>query len=118
MIFRQRSSLSSLPSFKANIDMRASLFQRLRVLAELFKRELQVYRLTLKDPRTPMLAKLLLGLAIGYTLLPFDFIPDFIPIIGHLDDVIIVPTLIILALKLIPTEVVTECRSRVIPADR
>ena len=69
-----------------------------------------MYRLVRKDPRTPMLAKILLGLAVGYALLPFDPIPDFIPVIGHLDDLIIVPGLIILALQLIPVEVVADCR--------
>ena len=64
---------------------------RLRSVGKDLKRELKVYRLVLRDERTPRSARFLLGLAVGYTLLPFDLIPDFLPIIGHLDDVIIVP---------------------------
>ena len=59
------------------------------------------------------MAKFLLWLAIGYVLLPFDLIPDFIPVLGQLDDVLIVPGLIYLALKMIPQEVIAECRERV-----
>jgi len=89
---------------------------RLKAAARAFKRELRVYQLVLRDPRTPKLAKILLGLAVGYVLLPFDLIPDFIPVIGHLDDVIIVPGLVFFALKLIPTEIVAECRLKVTAA--
>jgi uncharacterized membrane protein YkvA (DUF1232 family) len=64
-----------------------------------------------------LLAKVLLGMAIGYLLLPIDLIPDFIPVIGHLDDLVIVPGLIYLALKMIPDEVVAECRRKVTEAD-
>jgi uncharacterized membrane protein YkvA (DUF1232 family) len=64
-----------------------------------------------------MLAKVLLGTAIGYLLLPFDLIPDFIPVIGQLDDLLIVPGLIYLALKMIPDEVMAECRRKVTEAN-
>ncbi|HEX2623535.1 MAG TPA: YkvA family protein [Phototrophicaceae bacterium] len=77
------------------------------------KREFQVYRLVAQHPDTPRLAKLLLGAAIGYLLLPFDLIPDFLPVIGHLDDAVIVPGLMVLALRLIPAEVIVECRAKV-----
>ena len=93
--------------------MTTSPLQKLKTIGRAFKRELRVYQLVLKDPRTPKLAKVLLGLAIGYGLLPFDLIPDFIPIIGHIDDVLIVPGLVFLALKLIPVEIVAECRHKV-----
>jgi uncharacterized membrane protein YkvA (DUF1232 family) len=85
----------------------------LRDMAQRLKTEFAVYRLALKHPQTPWLAKVLLGLALGYVLLPFDLIPDFIPVIGHLDDLVIVPGLVYLALKLIPEEVMAECRRKV-----
>jgi len=91
------------------------VFVKLRALGRALTRELRVYRLVLADRRTPRLAKLLLWLAVGYTLLPFDLIPDFIPVLGHLDDLIVVPALVLLALKLIPAEVVADARRRAEP---
>lgn len=82
----------------------------LRETARRLKTEFAVYRLALRHPRTPWLARVLLGLAVGYVLLPFDLIPDFIPVIGHLDDLVIVPALVWLALRLIPPGVIAECR--------
>jgi uncharacterized membrane protein YkvA (DUF1232 family) len=57
------------------------------------------------------MAKVLIGAAIAYALSPIDLIPDFIPVLGHLDDVIIVPLLVVAALKLVPQDVLEECRA-------
>lgn len=89
------------------------IFTTLKTLGQKLKREVRVYRLVLRDKRTPLLPKILLGLAIGYLALPFDLIPDFLPVIGQLDDLIIVPGLVFLALKYIPAHVVEECRMQV-----
>ena len=88
-------------------------YDKLKSIGRNLKHEIKVYQLVLRDSRTPRLAKFLLGLTVGYALLPFDIIPDFIPVIGHLDDVIIVPALIVIALRMIPKEVVEDCRIRV-----
>ncbi|MCX7626957.1 MAG: YkvA family protein [Methylophilaceae bacterium] len=85
----------------------------LREMAGRLKTELAVYRLVARHPRTPRLAKWLLVIAVGYALMPFDLIPDFIPVIGHLDELVIIPGLVYLALKMIPPEVVSECRQQV-----
>jgi uncharacterized membrane protein YkvA (DUF1232 family) len=86
------------------------MFDKLQKTGHEIKREIEAHRKVLKDNRTPKTAKILLGLAIGYLLLPFDIIPDFIPVIGQLDDLIIVPALVIIALKMIPKEVIEDCR--------
>jgi uncharacterized membrane protein YkvA (DUF1232 family) len=88
------------------------MLKRLKAIKERFKLELNVYRLIVSDPRTPRPAKWLLGAAIAYAISPIDVIPDFIPVLGHLDDILIVPTLIVLAVKLVPRDVVDDCRRR------
>jgi uncharacterized membrane protein YkvA (DUF1232 family) len=93
------------------------VLNKLKSLAKHLKKELAVYQLVLKHPQTPWLAKCLLWLAVGYLLLPFDLIPDFIPILGQLDDVIIIPTLLYFALLLIPKRLIQECREQVQQAD-
>jgi uncharacterized membrane protein YkvA (DUF1232 family) len=90
------------------------MWKKGRELAKSFKRELTVYRRVLADPRTPVSAKIFLGLAIAYLCMPFDLIPDFIPVLGHLDDVVIVPALVYAALRLIPQELVAEHRANVL----
>lgn len=77
------------------------------------KAELAYYRLLARDPRTPWLSKLLIGLAIAYLLSPVDIIPDFIPILGHLDDLILIPALIWLALVVVPKSVKQDVRESV-----
>jgi uncharacterized membrane protein YkvA (DUF1232 family) len=89
------------------------VIKQLKIYAQQLKQELAVYRLLLKHPRTPRLAKLLLALAIGYLLLPFDLIPDFIPVIGQLDELIIIPLLVYLAVLLIPKNLLLSCRMQV-----
>lgn len=86
---------------------------KLSDLARSFKRELAFYRALAAHPQTPRSSKWLLGAAIGYAVMPFDLIPDFIPLIGHLDDAIIVPGLVYLALKRVPKSVSEECRVQI-----
>jgi uncharacterized membrane protein YkvA (DUF1232 family) len=86
------------------------MLERLRAIGKTLKSELKVYRLVLEDRRTPTVAKIMLSLAVGYLLLPFDLIPDFIPVIGHLDDAVVVPALVVVAVKMIPQEVLAEAR--------
>ena len=88
------------------------MFEKLQSLGRSLKREVTVYQLVIQDQRTPKLAKLLLMLAVGYVLLPFDIIPDFIPVIGHVDDAVIVPALVLLALRYVPQAVLDDCRIR------
>jgi uncharacterized membrane protein YkvA (DUF1232 family) len=81
--------------------------------AEQIKNETLALALALKDRRTPLGAKIMAGITVSYALSPIDIIPDFIPVLGYLDDLIIIPILIIISLKLIPRDVLEDCRSRV-----
>lgn len=89
------------------------MLEKLKQITRQAKRELQVYQLVMRHPQTPTLAKWLMGLAVGYLLMPFDLIPDFIPVLGQLDDVVIVPLLVWLALKRVPPEILQQCRAEV-----
>jgi uncharacterized membrane protein YkvA (DUF1232 family) len=89
----------------------------LKLAAHRLQLEIRICRLVLKDSRAPWLAKWLLGLALAYALSPIDLVSDFIPLLGQLDDLIIVPALLILALKLIPKGVIEDCRAQAMMTD-
>jgi len=76
------------------------------------KDETYALYLASKDSRTPWYAKVFAGLIIGYALSPIDLIPDFIPVVGYLDDLIIVPAGIALLIRMIPKEIMEECRTK------
>ena len=84
---------------------------RLKNWARRLKRDVVALWLAARDPRTPVGAKLLAGAVAAYALSPIDLIPDFIPVLGYLDDLIIVPAGIWLALKMIPAELMDELRA-------
>lgn len=86
------------------------LIQKLKQKARKLKSETQVLLLAYKDKRTPLFAKILIGITVGYLLSPIDLIPDFIPVLGLLDDLIIVPLLITASVKLIPQDVLLNAK--------
>jgi uncharacterized membrane protein YkvA (DUF1232 family) len=94
-----------------------SLLRTLKVRARVLKRETYVLYLAVRDPRTPWYARAVAGAVVAYALSPIDLIPDFIPVIGYLDDLIVVPLGIALALKLIPAPVMADCRLRALAAE-
>ena len=84
----------------------------LKERAAKLKTDLPALFLALKDRETPVLAKVFAGIAVAYALSPVDLIPDFIPVLGYLDDVILLPTLIVITVKLIPAPVLERCRAQ------
>lgn len=79
--------------------------------ARLVKRDVHALYLASRDPRVPWYAKALAALVAGYALSPIDLIPDFIPVLGYLDDVILVPAGIWLVIRLIPADIMEEHRA-------
>jgi uncharacterized membrane protein YkvA (DUF1232 family) len=86
--------------------------QGLRAWARGLKRDVIVLWLAARDPRTPLLAKALAGLVAAYALSPIDLIPDFIPVFGYLDDLILAPLGVWACLRLIPPALLAELRLR------
>lgn len=89
-----------------------ALLARLKDAARNLKRELTALAYAARDPRTPWAAKLLLAIVLAYAASPIDLIPDFVPVLGYLDDLLLLPLGIWLALRMIPPEVMTEARNR------
>ena len=92
--------------------------QRLRESARRLKIETRALYLAARDPRTPWYAKAWAGLVVAYAFSPIDLIPDPIPVLGYLDDLILIPLGIALVIKLIPPEVLMDCREKAAMAAR
>ena len=86
------------------------MLEKLKRWAKSIKRDVHALYLAARDPRTPLLAKVVAMLVAAYALSPIDLIPDFIPVIGYLDDLVIVPLGILLAVRLVPPPLLAEHR--------
>ncbi|GAF85224.1 unnamed protein product [marine sediment metagenome] len=86
------------------------MFSRWKEKVKKLKQEIYALYLAYKDPRVSWYAKIFIVILVGYVISPIDLIPDFIPIIGYLDDLIILSLGIVLAIKMIPREVMEECQ--------
>ncbi|MCD9025367.1 YkvA family protein [Cohnella silvisoli] len=85
------------------------MIEKIRIWAKLLKRKVFVLYFAYKDNRTPWYAKVFAVCVVAYAFSPIDLIPDFIPLLGYLDDVILVPLGVALALKMMPKAVIQEC---------
>jgi uncharacterized membrane protein YkvA (DUF1232 family) len=88
------------------------VWERWKQRAKQLKLETWTVYLAYRDPRTPWVARLVAVLVVGYALSPIDLVPDFIPVLGYLDDLILVPLGLALALRMIPRPVLDECREK------
>jgi uncharacterized membrane protein YkvA (DUF1232 family) len=101
---------TSGPSRRFSFCAARPFFARAKRRARRMKRQLWALYLAWKDPGTPAAARIAIACAVAYAASPVDLIPDFIPLLGQLDDLVIVPALIALALRLIPKEVAARAR--------
>jgi uncharacterized membrane protein YkvA (DUF1232 family) len=92
-------------------------FDRWKQGARQLRKDIYTLYYAYKDPRVPWYAKALAATVVAYAASPIDLIPDFIPVIGYLDDLVIVPLGIIIALKIVPKDVLGECRAKAEAAD-
>lgn len=92
--------------------MTFAILDTLKSKAGALKQEIFALYLAARDPRMPWYAKAGAALIVGYALSPIDLIPDFIPILGYIDDLLLLPLGIWLVMKMIPREVMMECRAK------
>ena len=88
------------------------MLEKLKARAKSLKREIHALYLAARDPRTPWYAKAVIVCVVAYALSPIDLIPDFIPVLGYLDDLLLLPLGIYLALKLMSVDVLRDARRR------
>jgi uncharacterized membrane protein YkvA (DUF1232 family) len=94
------------------MDQRSPLIAQLKAQAARLKRNIAALYLAARDPRTPWYAKAFIAAVVAYALSPIDLIPDFIPILGYVDDLLLLPLGIYIAIKLIPSEIMSDCHAR------
>ena len=92
--------------------MPASWFESWQRRARGLKREIHTLHLACRDPRTPWIAKALAVCIVAYAFSPIDLIPDPIPVLGYLDDLVLIPLGVVLVRRLIPAEILEECRRK------
>jgi uncharacterized membrane protein YkvA (DUF1232 family) len=88
------------------------LISRLKDRAAALTREVYALTIAARDPRVPWYAKVVMGLVLAYALSPIDLIPDFVPVLGYLDDLIIIPLGITIAVRMVPAQVMTDARKQ------
>jgi uncharacterized membrane protein YkvA (DUF1232 family) len=88
-----------------------AMMDRLKHWARIIKRDVQALYLASRDSRVPWCAKAMAAVVAGYALSPIDLIPDFIPVLGYLDDVILLPLGVLLVIRLIPSDIMAELRA-------
>jgi uncharacterized membrane protein YkvA (DUF1232 family) len=88
------------------------MWEELKHRVRQLERETYALYLAARHPRTPWYAKLLIAAVVAYAVSPIDLIPDFVPVLGYLDDLILIPLGIAVAIRLVPPEVLAECRAR------
>lgn len=88
------------------------MLEELKQRARYLKAETFALYLAARDPRTPWYAKLAVAGIVAYAFSPIDLIPDFVPVLGYLDDLVLIPAGIALAIKLVPDQVLMECRAQ------
>jgi uncharacterized membrane protein YkvA (DUF1232 family) len=86
--------------------------QHWRDRARTLKREVYTLYFAYRDPRVPWYAKLFAGCVVGYVLSPIDLIPDFIPVLGYLDELILVPLAVLAARRMIPAAIMADAQAR------
>ena len=92
--------------------MNSNLFQRLRQKAKALKADILALWFSYRDSRTPWYAKMWAAMVVGYAFSPIDLIPDFIPVLGYLDDIILLPMGILVAIRLLPKAVLADSRRK------
>ena len=93
-------------------EVTSGMLESIRTWARRIKRDAVTLWFARKHPQTPLMAKLLSAAAVAYVLSPIDLIPDFIPVLGYLDEVILVPVFIWCIVRLIPEPVLLACRAQ------